>query len=174
MSVVLNVAALLITILAFVALLNGLLSWVGDTLYIEGLSFQFLIGKLCVPLAWLMGVEPKVAFDARIPRQRCHCSCLQDIDLIGEILGLNSFVHAFDAYGRLLRSRSVLSPRSVVIATYALCGYSHPAAIGVNIAVLGTLAPERRGDVARAAIRAFVAGSMACFMTACVAGTLLD
>lgn len=98
----------------------------------------------------------------------------QDLDPIGQVLGLNSFVNAFNAYDLLGVLKSDLQPRSVVIATYALCGFSHPAAIGIQLASLGTMAPERRGDLARIAVRAFVAGTMACFLTACVAGSLID
>ena len=93
---------------------------------------------------------------------------------MGTLIGLKSFVNEFAAYDRMKQYSDVLTPRSKVIATYALCGFSNPASIGIQIAGLGTMAPKRRGDLARVAFRAFVAGSMACFLTACVAGALID
>ena len=98
----------------------------------------------------------------------------QDLEPIGQVLGLNTFVNSLNAYDLLGELRHDLEPRSVVIGTYALCGFSHPAAIGIQLAALGTMAPERRADLARLAVRAFVAGTMACFLTACVAGSLVD
>ena len=73
----------------------------------------------------------------------------------------------------LLLSQGLLSPRSVAIATYALCGFANPGSVGVQLAVLTSLCPERRADFARVVGRAFVAGLCACFMTACVAGVLV-
>ena len=93
---------------------------------------------------------------------------------IGKILGLNSFVNALNAYDLLGELQPSLQPRSVTIATYALCGFAEPTAIGVQLASLSTMAPERKGDLAEVAMRAFVTGSMACFLTACVAGALID
>ena len=96
------------------------------------------------------------------------------MESIGQILGLNSFVNALNAYDLLGELQSTLQPRSVVIATYALCGFAEPTAIGVQLASLGTMAPDRKGDLSKVAIRAFVAGSLACFLTASVAGALID
>lgn len=65
-----------------------------------------------------------------------------------------------------------LQKRSEIVATYALCGFSNPGSIGTQVAALATMAPERKSDLAQVAFRAFVAGSIACFMTACIAGTV--
>ena len=96
-----------------------------------------------------------------------------DLLLVGELLGLKSFVNEFVAYSRLNELSGQISLRSKTIATYALCGFANPASIGIQIASFTTLAPTRRADFSRCAIRAYVAGSMACFMTACIAGALI-
>ena len=72
----------------------------------------------------------------------------------------------------ILIANGALSPRSVAIATYALCGFANPGSMGVQLAILGSLCPERKTDFARVVVRAFVAGSAACFLTACIAGAL--
>lgn len=93
---------------------------------------------------------------------------------MGTLIGLKTFVNEFAAYDRLKQMDNILQPRSKVIATYALCGFSNPASIGIQIAALGTMAPSRQGDLAKVAFRAFVSGSLACFLTACVAGALIE
>ena len=84
-------------------------------------------------------------------------------------------VNEFVAYAKLeeLDNDGKLSARSKVIATYALCGFANPASVGIQISAFSTLSPTRRQDFARIAFRAYIAGSMACFLTACVAGSLI-
>ena len=105
------------------------------------------------------------------------------------LVGLKTIVNEFAAYDRLSAFRGKMSPRSIAIATYALCGFSNPASIGkwlhcywlaiwlhvagMQIASLSYMAPTRRGHISQVAIRAFIAGSAACFLTACIAGTLI-
>jgi nucleoside permease NupC len=89
------------------------------------------------------------------------------------LIGLKSLVNEFVAYAKLETLKGTLSRRSTIIATYALCGFSNPASVGIQISAFSTLAPERRQDFARLAFRAYIAGSMACFLTACVAGSLI-
>ena len=91
---------------------------------------------------------------------------------MGTLIGLKTFVNEFAAYDQM--RRMTLQPRSKIIATYALCGFSNPASIGMQIACLSSMAPGRRADISKVAFRAFVAGSLACFLTACVAGSLID
>ena len=102
------------------------------------------------------------------------CFLFQDLDKVGVLLGLKTFINEFVAYDRMAQYGTSLSPRARVISTYALCGFSNPASIGIQIAALGTMAPDRRSDVAQMAFRAFVAGSISCFLSACVAGMLID
>ena len=94
---------------------------------------------------------------------------------MGKLIGIKSLVNEFVAYAKLkeLDDLGKLSERSKTIATYALCGFSNPASVGIQISTFATLAPDRRQDFARLAFRAYIAGSMACFLTACVAGSLI-
>jgi CNT family concentrative nucleoside transporter len=156
----LNVAAMLIAFLALVAVVDALvgLVWPGG-------SLSRALGIVFWPLAWLMGVPAR--------------ECAEVASMLGEKTVLNEFV----AYVHLARTLEAgeagapdavrLSERSVVIATYALCGFSNFGSIGIQIGGMGALAPERRPDIARLGLRAMAAGSLACFMTAAVAGMLV-
>ena len=169
-----NIGASLIAVIAFIAFINGLLGWFCGLIGFHGVTIEYLLGLIFIPLAWLMGVENA------------------DLIPVGELLGLKSFVNEFVAYSRLNTIEDSISDRSKVtlrliilerlcqiffeifqtIATFALCGFSNPASIGIQIASFSTLAPSRRGDFSKCAIRAYISGSLACFMTACIAGTL--
>jgi CNT family concentrative nucleoside transporter len=113
------------------------------------------------PLAWLIGV----------PREDCV--------RVGELLGLRMATNEFVAYQQLsawLRDPEQvvnLSERSRVLVTYALCGFANFGSIGIQLGGIGALAPERRGDLAKLGLRAMWGGTIACLMTACVAGILL-
>ena len=150
----LNVAAMLIAFLALIALVNAALGliplWGG-----QQLSLQWIFGNLAAPLAWLMGVPWK--------------DCLQ----VGSLLGTRVVLNELIAYSQLSALKESLDPRSVVIATYALCGFANFGSIGVQIGGIGSLAPTRRHDLARLGLRAVLAGSLANFMSATIAGMLL-
>lgn len=118
-------------------------------------SLQAGLAIVFAPIAWLMGIEAK--------------DCLK----AGELLGLKMALNEVIAYRRLVEVQSELSPRSFVILTYALCGFSNFGSIAVQIGGLGTMAPERKSDVARLGFRAMLGGTLACCLTACVAGALL-
>ena len=162
----LNVAAMLIAALGLIALVDGALGLLGQVvgyiLGMEGLewSLSAALGYLFAPFAWLMGIEAK--------------DCL----LAGELLGKKMVANEFVSYVQLSQwlqpgSGVELSQRSVVILTYALCGFANFSSIGIQIGGIGGIAPERRRDLARLGFRAMLGGSLACFMTACVAGILL-
>ena len=162
----LNVAAMLIAALGLIALVDGVLGLLGQgvgyLLGIEGLewSLSAALGYLFAPFAWLMGIEAK--------------DCL----LAGELLGKKMVANEFVSYVQLSQwiqpgSGVELSQRSVIILTYALCGFANFSSIGIQIGGIGGIAPERRRDLARLGFRAMLGGSLACFMTACVAGILL-
>lgn len=151
-----NIAGTLIAFLAFIGFINGVLGWCCELIGYDGITFQFVLGKIFIPLSWIMGVEAK------------------DQEVVGALVGIKSFVNEFAAYDQLNKVEHLISARSKVIATYALCGFSNPASVGIQIAAFSTLAPTRRADFSRLAFRAYIAGSMACFLTACVAGTLLS
>ncbi|XP_032794180.2 solute carrier family 28 member 3 isoform X2 [Daphnia magna] len=154
---VINICANLIAFLAFIAFLNGIISWMGGLLGAPYITFEYLVGKCFIPLAWVMGV----------PAKEC--------DQIGHVVALKTIVNEFVAYRKLSEymAQGLVSKRSETIATYALCGFSNPGSIGIQIAALGSMAPSRQTDLAQVAFRAFISGSIACFMTACVAGALI-
>jgi len=143
-----NVAAMLISFLALVALVNALLGTVGT-------SLETLLGYAFQPLALVMGVPA------------------QDANTIGRLLGTRTVLNEFIAYSQLGPLKASLDPKSFTIATYALCGFANFGSIGIQIGGIGALAPERRDDLARLGFRALVAGTFANFMTACIAGMLL-
>ncbi|MCB9548510.1 MAG: NupC/NupG family nucleoside CNT transporter [Myxococcales bacterium] len=155
LSLMLNVAAMLLAFIALVAMLNFLIGMVGGWFGFEGLSFELILGKVLSPLAWIMGVP------------------WEDAEVVGSLLGTKTVLNEFVAYMQLSGEISQLQPRSVVIATYALCGFANFSSIAIQIGGIGGIAPERRSDLARIGMKAMIGGTLAAFMTATVAGMLL-
>ena len=148
LQLALNVGAMLISFLALVALLNALLGLVG-------LSLQQIFGWVFAPIAWSMGVP------------------WQDAPTIGNLLVTRMALNEFVAYSQLGPLKSTLDPRSFTIATFALCGFANFSSIGIQIGGIGALVPARRHDLARLGIRAMVAGTLANFVSACIAALLM-
>jgi concentrative nucleoside transporter, CNT family len=148
LSLALNVGAMLISFLALIALLNALLGLVG-------LSLQQIFGWVFAPMAWSMGVP------------------WRDAPTIGNLLGTRMALNEFVAYSQLGPLKETLDPRSFTIATFALCGFANFSSIGIQIGGIGALAPTRRHDLARLGLRAMLAGTLANFVTATIAGFLL-
>jgi CNT family concentrative nucleoside transporter len=100
--------------------------------------------------------------------------CFQAGQLLGIKMAANEFI-AYDRLGAMIRlgDQNPLGPRSVMILTYALCGFANFGSIGIQLGGIGGIAPERRGDLARLGLRAMIGGTLAAFMTACVAGILI-
>ena len=144
----LNVGAMLISFLALIALLNALLGLVH-------LSLPQIFGWVFAPIAWCMGVP------------------WRDAPTIGNLLGTRMALNEFVAYAQLGPLKASLDPKSFVICTYALCGFANFSSIGIQIGGIGALAPNRRHDLARLGLRAMLAGTLANFMTATIAGFLL-
>ena len=144
----LNVGAMLISFLALIALVNALLGTIG-------ISLQQVFGLVFAPVAWAMGVP------------------WQDASTIGNLLGTRMVLNEFVAYSQLGPLKATLDPRSFTIATFALCGFANFSSIGIQIGGIGALAPERRHDLARLGFRAMIAGTLANFVTATIAGFLL-
>jgi CNT family concentrative nucleoside transporter len=144
----LNVAAMLISFLALIALVNHLLGY-------AGLSLQQIFGWVFAPVAWSMGVP------------------WRDAPTIGNLLGTRMALNEFVAYSQLGPLKPVLDERSFTIATFALCGFANFSSIGIQIGGIGALAPNRRHDLARLGFRAMLAGTLANFVTATIAGFLL-
>ena len=148
LQLALNVGAMLISFLALVALVNAVLG-------LAGLSLQQIFGWALAPLAWSMGVP------------------WRDAPTIGNLLGTRMVLNEFVAYSQLGPLKETLDPRSFTIATFALCGFANLSSIGIQIGGIGALAPERRHDLARLGMRAMLAGTLANFVTATIAGFLL-
>lgn len=156
-----NVAAMLMAFVALVALLNFGLQWFGTSvlrLSGEPLSLQFLLGQLPRPLTWVMGVP------------------WQDTAYVGGLIGIKTSLNEFVAYAQFagdLGSGISLAPRSAIITTYALLGFANFSSIAIQIGGIGGLAPERRGEIASLGLRAMIAGNLAAFMSASLAGMLV-
>jgi CNT family concentrative nucleoside transporter len=144
----LNVGAMLISFLALIALVNAILG-------LGGLSLQQIFGWVFAPIAWSMGVP------------------WRDAPLIGNLLGTRMVLNEFVAYSQLGGLKAGLDPRSFTIATFALCGFANFSSIGMQVGGIGALAPNRRHDLARLGFRAMMAGTLANFVTATIAGFLL-
>ncbi|MHC4878165.1 MAG: NupC/NupG family nucleoside CNT transporter [Planctomycetota bacterium] len=168
LKLALNVAAMLLAFTALVALADALIGWCGEQyVWLSGQSantdgvpgpwsLSGLLGYVFAPFAWCLG----------IPRE--------DLFAAGQLLGLKTVTNEFLAYQQMTGSEAPeLSERSRVILTYALCGFANFASIGIQIGGIGALVPERRSDLARLSIKAMIGGTLACFMTACIAGVLL-
>ncbi|XP_003216567.4 solute carrier family 28 member 3 [Anolis carolinensis] len=164
-----NIAATLIAFLAVLAFCNAALSWLGNMFDYPQLDFEIICAYVFMPFSFIMGVDWEDSF------------------IVGGLLGYKTFFNEFVAYehlskliqlrkngGEMYRDgvKQYLSIRSETIATYALCGFANFGSLGVVISALTALAPSRKKDIANGAFRAMVAGTVACFMTACVAGIL--
>lgn len=153
----LNVAGMLIAFIALIALINGMFGYVHGLWPVFPQNLDVVLGFIFRPIAWAMGVSWK------------------DAEVVGNLLGTRMVVNEFVAFIRLGEPGvgSSLDPRSFVIATYALCGFANFSSIAIQIGGIGSLAPTRRGDLARLGLRAMIAGTLANFMTATIAGVLL-
>ncbi|HEX8411780.1 MAG TPA: nucleoside transporter C-terminal domain-containing protein [Thermoanaerobaculia bacterium] len=159
----LNVAGMLIAFIALVALVNGGFgyahAWLTGAAPAVAVYFPeslgVLLGWLFRPIAWAIGVP------------------WQDATAVGNLLGTRMVLNEFVAFVQLGEMIGKLSPKSFVIATYALCGFANFSSIAIQIGGIGSLAPTRRGDLARLGLRAMIAGTMANFMTGAIAGMLL-
>ena len=154
LALALNVGAMLIAFTALVALLNGLLGYAfGPTI-----TLQRMLGYIAAPLAWLTGVP----WDESVR--------------VGSLIGVKTVLNELFAYSDMKaafdRDPNFLSPRSALLATYALCGFANFASIGIQIGGISVLAPERRHDLSRLGAIAMVGGAIATLMGACVVGVL--
>lgn len=161
LTLALNVAAMLLAFIALIAMVNGILGGITEALGMTRLSLEMIFGWVFAPLAFLMGVP------------------WADAAAIGSLLGEKTMINEFVAYSHLANmlngsEGTVISQRSAIIATYALCGFSNLSSIAIQIGGIGGIAPSRRGDLAQLGIRAVIAGSLACFMTATIAGMLVN
>ena len=153
----LNVAIMLISFLALVALLDSLLGWTHGLygMYWVPASLGQILGFFFAPVAWLIGVP------------------WRDCGAIGNLLGTRMALNEVIAYIGLGAQKAALLPRSFTIGTFALCGFANLGAIGMQIGGIGALVPERRNDLAKLGVRAMLAGTMANLISASIAGIFL-
>src|SRR6478672_9361276 len=157
LQLALNIGGMLIAFLALIAMCNGILGWL-HTLPLLGWlpqSLERVFGILFAPVAFILGVPWK------------------DCGTIGDLLGTRLVLNEFVSFLKLGPLQSQLDPKSFTIATYALCGFANFSSIAIQIGGIGALAPTRKSDLARLGLRAVAAGTMANFMSACIAGMLL-
>ncbi len=151
-----NVAIMLISFLALIALLNGMMGWTHNHVAWFPGSIQEVLGFIFSPVAWLIG----------IPRTDCSA--------IGNLLGSRMVINELYAYTLLGAQKATLDPRSFTIATFALCGFANLSSIGIQIGGIGALAPNKRDELAKLGFRAMIAGTMANLMSASIVGLLLQ
>ncbi|KMQ95511.1 solute carrier family 28 member 3-like protein [Lasius niger] len=154
--IVLGIIANIVAFVSFIALLNGMLSWFGGLVGYEELSFEIILAKVFMPLSWVMGVPWE------------HC------EEVGTLIGLKTVVNELIAYQKMgeFKKQGRIYGRSEAIATYAICGFANPGSIGIQIGVFTSLAPEKKEQVTFVIMRAFIAGSAVCFLTASIAGKI--
>ncbi|XP_075067160.1 solute carrier family 28 member 3 [Mixophyes fleayi] len=164
-----NIAVNLMAFLSLLAFFNAVLSWLGNMFDYPQLSFEVICSYIFMPFSFMMGVDWEDSF------------------IVGRLIGYKTFFNEFVAYeylaGLITKRKDngpmiingvkqYMSQRSEVIATYALCGFANFGSLGITIGGLTSMAPSRKSDIAAGAIRAMIAGTVACFMTACIAGIL--
>lgn len=159
LKLALNVAGMLIAFIALIAMFDALIALPQQLWTDAPLSIQQILGYLFWPFAWIMGVPAADCFE------------------IGQLLGIKMAVNELVAYGELGKMLAdpaiVLQDRSVIIATYALCGFANFGSIGIQLGGIGSIAPDRKHDLARIAFKAMIGGTLAAFMTATIAGILV-
>ena len=165
-----NVGAMLIVFTALIYMVNFVLQnsigeWFGlndmvkeftDGKYTH-FSLQFILGMICSPLAWLLGVP------------------YADMIYAGQLLGEKTILNEFYAYTTMgnFKLNGLMSERGLIICTYALCGFSNFASIGIQIGGIGALAPNQKSTLAELGIKALIGGTVACFFTAAIAGLII-
>jgi CNT family concentrative nucleoside transporter len=150
---------MLVAFIALIAMLNFLLGWLGGFVGLGSLTIEGLLGTLLRPLAFVMGVP------------------WADTAYVGGLIGIKTTLNEFVAYVQFaddLKTGSlVLAPRSAIVIAYSLLGFANFSSIGIQIAGIGGMAPERRSDFARFGLRAMLAGHLAAFVSACLAGMMM-
>ncbi|MFT4779732.1 MAG: CNT family concentrative nucleoside transporter [Flavobacteriales bacterium] len=138
--------------------ITGLNEWIATNTPYEKFSFEFVLGYVGAPIAWLMGV------------------CSEDALLVGQLLGEKTILNEFYAYktlGDMKSGGQFVEGKSVIIATYVLCGFANFASIGIQIGGIGALVPNRKGLLSKLGVKALIGGTLACLFTAAIAGLLI-
>lgn len=162
-----NVGAMLLAFTAFMAMFNAIFLGIGNLLHINddiaratnnaysGMSLDYIFGLVMAPVAWLLGAPSS------------------DVLLVGQLLGEKTIINEFVAYTSLGEYKDMLDEKSVIIATYALCGFSNFASIGIQIGGIGALAPNQKTNLSQLGLKALLGGTIACFFTAAIAGMII-
>jgi CNT family concentrative nucleoside transporter len=155
----LNVGAMLLAFIALIAMIDYPLNWLGEISGFESqtgrmLSLSTILGFALAPLAWVIGVP------------------WQDAVTVGGLIGEKVVTNEFVAYAHLTEIQEGLTPKALLVSTYALCGFANFSSIAIQIGGIGGLAPDRRSDLARFGLRAVLGGTLATMMTATIAGVL--
>ncbi|XP_069909374.1 sodium/nucleoside cotransporter 2 isoform X1 [Oryctolagus cuniculus] len=168
-ALVANVAANLVAFLAVLAFINAALSWLGELVDIQGLTFQVICSYILRPMVYMMGVE------------------WTDCPMVAEMVGIKFFTNEFVAYQQLSQykkkrlsgmeewidgQKQWISVRAEVITTFSLCGFANLSSIGITLGGLTSMVPHRKSDLSKVVIRALFTGSCVSFISACVAGIL--
>jgi CNT family concentrative nucleoside transporter len=119
------------------------------------LNLNSILGTFFMPLAWAMGVPNN------------------ELQTIGALMGQKMAINEFVAYNNLMQMKATLSPKALVIASFALCGFANFSSIGIQLGGIGELVPERKKDLAQLGLRAMVCGTLASYLSACIAGILM-
>lgn len=151
MKISVNVIAMLIGFIALIALVNALLLLIHPQL-----SLNLIFGYLFYPLAWAMGVPQN--------------EVMQVATMMGQKMSINEFV----AYMNLTAAKATMSPKALMIASFALCGFANFSSVGIQIGGIGELAPERRSDLAKLGMKALLCGTLASYLSATIAGLLME
>ncbi|MGM9923102.1 MAG: NupC/NupG family nucleoside CNT transporter [Bacillus sp. (in: firmicutes)] len=155
LQLALNVGAMLLAFIAMIALLNGLLSLIGGWFGFDQLSIELILSYIFAPLAFVIGVPWEEALTAG--------------NFIGQKLVINEFV----AYSNFAPLIDTLSEKSVVIISFALCGFANLSSLGILLGGLGKLSPKRRPDIARLGVKSIIAGALASCLSAAIAGMII-
>ncbi len=157
LQLALNIGGMLIAFIGLIALVNGILLALHQTSLMAWMpgSLQGILGRIFAPVAWLLGVK------------------YNDCATVGNLLGTRMILNEFVAFVDLGKIGSTLDPKSFVITTFALCGFANLSSVAIQIGGIGGLAPSRKSDLAQLGLKAMMAGTMANFMSACIAGMLL-
>lgn len=164
LNLALNVGAMLLAFIALIAMFNYFLGKIDDivnlitlhhTHFAWDLSLKKIFGVIFSPLAFVMGVD------------------LKDVAEVGNLLGTKISINELVAYVDLTKLKGVISERSYIIGTYALCGFANFSSIAIQIGGIGSIAPERRSDLAKIGLKAMFAGALASWLTATIAGILI-
>ncbi|MGB3721629.1 MAG: nucleoside transporter C-terminal domain-containing protein [Pacificimonas sp.] len=156
LKIAVAVGAMVLAFVALVALANGIVGGVGDLMGVEGLSFQKILGYVFAPVMYLIGIP------------------WQEAGLAGSLFGEKIVINEFVAFISLEAAGTGLSPKSIAIVTFSLCGFANISSIAIQMAVTGSLAPTQRPMIARLGLRALLAGSLANLMSAALAGAILS